>query len=369
MVEEKDNPPDEAEVEEEQLDLVAAPQTPQGPSEEILVPRYWSMVRGQFNRRFLNRVGLAIILTMVVVALLAPFLANGTPVFVKHQSQIYFPILQTIWPIKKLNLYPELKEVSYKDWEKKGAEVYYTLVPYSYDDYDLNSILMPPDSYHWLGTDEQGRDVLSRLIHGSRISLAVGIVAVAIYVLIGMFFGSLAGYFGGTVDMAVSRLIEIMICFPTFFLILTLVAVLPPSPFYIPLAIGFTGWTGIARLMRGEFLKLRDQDFIVACRAQGMKNRRIIWRHIMPNAISPILVSATFGVASAVLIESSLSFLGFGVQPPTPSWGDLLSQSREFMDIAWWLTIFPGIAIFLTITSYNLVGEGLRDAIDPKLRN
>lgn len=359
----------EAEDLEDQLDLLANSQSSQAPSEEIPVPRYWSLVRKQFRGRFLNRLGMWAILFMVALALLAPFLANGTPVYVKYQSKVYFPILQTLWPIKKLNLYPELQDVDYKAWGKKGAEIYYTLVPYSSNDYDLNSILMPPDKYHWLGTDEQGRDVLSRLIHGAKISLSVGLVAVAIYVLIGIALGSLAGFFGGTIDMAVSRLIEIMICFPTFFLILTLVAVLPPSPYYIPLAIGLTGWTGIARLVRGEFLKLREQDFIVACRAEGMKTRRIILRHILPNALSPVLVSATFGVASAILIESSLSFLGFGVQPPTPSWGDLLSQSREFMDIAWWLTIFPGIAIFITITSYNLVGEGLRDAIDPKLRS
>ncbi len=331
-------------------------------------PHYWSLLLRQFNRSWLNRIGLWIIIFTALVAIIAPLLANGEPVYLKHQNKTYFPILQTLWPIKMLKLYPELAGADYKQWEKEGAEVRYTFVPYSPNDYDLNSILLPPTRAHFLGTDEQGRDVLSRMIYGSRISLSVGLVAVTLYTVIGIFFGALAGYFGGTTDMLISRLIEIMICFPTFFLILTLLAILGPSIYYIMLVIGFTGWTGIARLVRGEFLKLRDQDFVTACRSEGMKTRRIILRHILPNSLAPVLVSATFGIASAILIESSLSFLGFGVQPPTPSWGDLLSQSRDFIDIAWWLTIFPGLAIFLTITSYNLVGEGLRDVIDPKLR-
>jgi len=167
----------------------------------------------------------------------------------------------------------------------------------------------------------------------------------------------------------VSRAIEIMICFPTFFLILAVLAFVGPSIYNIMIVIGLTGWTGIARLVRGEFLKLRQSDYVTAARSQGARWYRILFRHILPNALTPVFVSATFGVASAILVESSLSFLGFGVQPPTPSWGDILSQSRDFIDIAWWLTLFPGLAIFITITSYNLVGEGLRDATDPRLRN
>lgn len=330
---------------------------------------YWSIVGEQFRRSWLNRLGLWIVILMGLTAILAPVLANSEPIYLKYKGKIYIPLLQTLWPMKHLNLYPELAGIDYDQLEKKeGAEVRYTLVPYSPNDYDLNAILLPPDTIHLLGTDDQGRDVLSRMIYGSRISLSVGFVAVGIYVLIGIFIGAMAGFFGGKTDMILSRLIEVVICFPTFFLVLTLLAVLGPSIYYIMLVIGVTGWTGIARLMRGEFLKLRDQDFVTACRAQGMGNTRIIFKHIMPNAIAPILVSATFGVAAAILVESSLSFLGFGVQPPTPSWGDLLSQSRAFIDIAWWLTLFPGFAIFITITSFNLVGEGLRDAIDPKLR-
>lgn len=329
---------------------------------------YWRIVRGEFFQSRLNRLGVWVVTIMALTAILAPFLANGVPIFLKYKEKVYFPLLQTLWPIKHFNIYPELAEVDFLQLEKEGAVVRYTLVPYSPNDYDLNSILTPPDQYHFLGTDEQGRDVLARLIFGSRVSLSVGFVAVSIYVLIGIIIGAVAGYFGGKWDMILSRLIEVVICFPTFFLILTLLAVLGPSIYYIMIVIGVTGWTGIARLVRGEFLKLRDQDFVTACRSQGMGTSRIIFRHVLPNAIAPVLVSSTFGVAAAILVESSLSFLGFGVQPPTPSWGDLLSQSRAFIDIAWWLTIFPGLAIFLTITSFNLVGEGLRDAIDPKLR-
>ncbi len=338
------------------------------PPEPPTTPRYWGLVWRQFKLRRLSVIGLWVIAFLASIAVLAPVLANGVPVYAKYQDKVYLPILNKLWPIKHLNLYPELHGVDFKEWKAKGAEFRYAPVPYSPDDYNLEEILEPPSRYHWLGTDQQGRDVLSRLIHGSRISLSVGLVAVGLYTLIGIFLGSIAGYFGGRWDMFISRLIEIMICFPTFFLILALVAVLGQDLFYIMLVIGLTGWTGIARLTRGEFLKLRNQDFVTACLSQGMPTRRILGRHLLPNAMAPVLVSASFGIASAILIESSLSFLGFGVRPPTPSWGELLSQAKSVIDVAWWLTTFPGLAIFLTITAFNLVGEGLRDAVDPKLK-
>jgi peptide/nickel transport system permease protein len=206
------------------------------------------------------------------------------------------------------------------------------------------------------------------MLYGTRISLSVGFVAVGLYVVIGIILGALAGYFGGWVDILISRAIEIMICFPTFFLILAVLAFVGPSLINIMAVIGLTSWPGIARLVRGEFLKLRGQDFVLAGKVTGSSAGRLIFRHILPNSLAPVFVSATFGVASAILIESSLSFLGFGVQPPTPSWGEILSQSRDFMDIAWWLALFPGLAIFVSITAYNLVGEGLRDAIDPRMK-
>lgn len=242
------------------------------------------------------------------------------------------------------------------------------LSSYSPTAYDLDSVLVPPSAAHPLGTDEEGRDVLARMIYGTRISLSVGFISVILYVAIGVILGALAGYFGGWVDMLISRAIEIMICFPTFFLILAVLAFIGPSLVNIMVVIGLTSWPGIARLVRGEFLKLRRQDFVAAGKVVGAGSARLIFRHILPNSMAPVFVSATFGIASSILVESSLSFLGFGVQPPTPSWGEILSQSRDFMDIAWWLALFPGIAIFISITAYNLVGEGLRDAIDPRMK-
>ena len=233
--------------------------------------------------------------------------------------------------------------------------------------YDLAAVLRPPSAQHWLGTDGAGRDILARLIWGARISLTVGVISVGISLLIGVIAGALAGYFGGWVDQVISRVIEVVICFPTFFLILALLAFLSPSIYNIMIVIGLTSWTGVARLVRAECLKLRSLDYVQAARAIGSSHSRIMLRHLLPNGLAPTLVAATFAVASAILTESALSFLGFGVQPPTPSWGQMLSESGEFIGLAWWLALFPGAAIFLTVTAYNLVGEGMRNAIDPKL--
>lgn len=230
-------------------------------------------------------------------------------------------------------------------------------------------ILHEPSSDNWLGTDFEGRDVLARLLHGARISLSVGFVAVGISVLIGIVIGGLAGYYRGWIDIAISRMIEVVICFPSFFLIITIIAFIEKrSIFHVMLVIGFTGWTGIARLVRGEFLKLADQDFVTSARALGCRGSRIMFAHILPNALGPVLVSAAFGVAGAVLTESSLSYLGFGAPPPTPTWGEMISQGKTHIEEAWWLLFYPGVVIFLTVTVYNLAGDGLRDAMDPKMR-
>ena len=276
------------------------------------------------------------------------------------------------------------------DGEKKAAVVFQSVVwppvAFGLDENDLVGKTQPPAWYrrtkagpavvplsrwsssHWLGTDELGRDILCRMIWGGRVSLSVGIVAVAIYVTIGVVVGSLAGYFRGACDLIVSRIIEVVICFPAFFLILTIVALIGPGLFNIMVVIGLTGWTGIARLVRGEFLRLVDQEFVLAGRALGYSPLRLIFRHVLPNALAPVLVSATFGVAGAILTESALSFLGLGITVPTPSWGGILADGRSALTRAPWLIHFPGLAIFVTITSYNLVGEALRDAADPRLR-
>ncbi|MDF1663145.1 MAG: ABC transporter permease, partial [Planctomycetota bacterium] len=232
----------------------------------------------------------------------------------------------------------------------------------------VKSRLADKTRYHWLGTDQNGRDVAARMVYGSRVSLSVGFIAVAIYVFIGVFLGAIAGYFGGWTDIAISRVIEVVICFPSFFLIITVLAMLPPSIVNIMIVIGMTRWTGVARLIRGEFLRLVNLDFVVACRALGFSPLRTIFRHIVPNALAPVLVAATFGVAGAILTESALSYLGFGVPQPQASWGSILNEASEDPKQLWWITMFPGMAIFITITAYNIVGEAFRDASDPKLR-
>src|SRR5262245_36719510 len=332
-------------------------------------PSFWKTVRRRFFRSRLNRFGLTLIVVTFLVAFFAPLLASDQPICVKMNDRVYFPVLRDMFPTKYWVHYPDLpRDGLAQVIRKEGGQGLWPPIPYSPTQYDLNAILTPPSKKHWLGTDEQGRDVASRLIYGSRVSLSVGFVAVAIYLVIGVFLGACAGYFGGKLDLVISRLIEVMICFPVFFLILAVLAFVGPSIYNIMIVIGLTGWTGIARLVRGEFLKQRQSDYVTAARAQGARWSRIVFRHILPNALAPVFVSTTFGVASVILFESSLSFLGFGVQPPTPSWGAILSQANDFIDIAWWLTVFPGLAIFLTVIAYNLVGEGLRDATDPRLK-
>lgn len=242
------------------------------------------------------------------------------------------------------------------------------LAPQRPDAIDVAAALLPPSGQHLCGTDELGRDVFSRLLYGARISLEVGFVAVGLATLIGVMLGALAGYFGGLVDAAIMRLTDIMLCFPSFFLILAVVALLEPSIFNIMAVIGLTSWMGIARLVRAEFLSLKEREFVKAARTMGASHSRIICVHILPNALNPVLVSATLGIAGAVLTESALSFLGIGVQPPAPSWGNILTEGKNTLGVAWWLSFFPGLAILLSVLGYNLLGEGLRDALDPRLK-
>jgi peptide/nickel transport system permease protein len=206
------------------------------------------------------------------------------------------------------------------------------------------------------------------MLYGSRVSLSVGFVAVAISIFIGILVGAVAGYYGGWTDNILMRFVDTMLCFPTFFLILTVVALLGPGILKIMVVIGVTSWMGTSRFVRAEFLSLRERDFTQAARALGVKDLRIIFRHILPNALAPVFVTATLDVATAILVEAGLSFLGFGVQPPAPSWGNILTEGRTYIFDAWWLTVFPGLAILITVLSFNLLGEGLRDAIDPRLR-
>lgn len=232
----------------------------------------------------------------------------------------------------------------------------------------------PPFGLYLLGTDELGRDVFARMLQGSFVSLSIGFIAVGISVVIGIVLGGLAGFYGDvklgfiSVDTLIMRFTDVMLCFPTFFLILTVVALLPPSIYNIMIVIGLTSWMGTARFVRAEFLALREQDFVVAAHALGLPARRIIFRHMVPNAIAPVLVSATIGVASAILTESALSFLGFGVQPPYATWGNILADGKNFIFDAPWLFFIPGCAILTVVLAFNLVGEALREALNPRLR-
>jgi peptide/nickel transport system permease protein len=237
-----------------------------------------------------------------------------------------------------------------------------------YDPYKINvyKVLEPPSKEHILGTDELGRDVLSRIIYGARVSLKVGFIAMGIAILTGTVLGLIAGYYGGFIDTIIMRFVDVMLAFPTLFLILAVVAVLEPSIYIIMIVIGLTGWMDIARLVRAEVLSLKEREFVLAARAIGASSGRIIFKHILPNAIYPVIVAATFSVGGAILIESGLSFLGLGIQPPEPSWGGILSIGKDYITVAWWMSLFHGIAIFLTVLSFNLLGEALRDALDPK---
>ncbi len=240
--------------------------------------------------------------------------------------------------------------------------------PYDYREHNMREILLPPSPKHLMGTDSLGRDVFSRMIRGTHISLLVGFVAVGIATVVGTFLGSISGYYVGWVDRVIMRFVDVMLSFPSFFLILAVIALLEPSIWNIMAVIGLTSWMSVARLVRAEFLSLRERDYVVAAKALGAGDTRIIFRHILPNAMAPVVVSFVLGVAAAILLESALSFLGIGVQPPEPSWGNILTEGKDNITFAWWLSLFPGLAILVTVMGYNLLGEGIRDAMDPRLR-
>lgn len=383
---------------------------------------YGELVWKEFTKSRLSVISLAFIILLFIVAVLAPFLANDKPFFIIIDGQTRFPLfkglkatdysvfLASMAGIIQLLLIKRnrhlldpsvrggvlLRQISViagivlagivfiqvfmpyrldaEDYKAmissgKAEKALFAPIPYGYARTDLKSREQPPNKGHWLGTDDVGSDVLCRLIHGSRISLSVGFVAVGISSIIGIFVGAILGYFGGRVDFIGMRIVEIMMAIPTFFLIITIVAFFPRSLFNIMFIIGITSWTGDARFIRAEFFKLRNQDFVQAAKSLGLPLKSILFKHMLPNGITPVLVNATFGIAGAIFVEAALSFLGFGVAPPTPSWGQMLSLGVSTTGrFLWWLTIFPGLAIFLTVLAYNLVGEALRDAIDPRLR-
>jgi peptide/nickel transport system permease protein len=289
----------------------------------------------QLRRDRLASVGLVVLGVLVVMALLGKLLTEWIVVFDPAMVRLPAKLLPPLSPAGGLGLAAEQQ---------------------------------PAFGLYLLGTDELGRDVFSRMLQGSFVSLSIGFVAVSIELVIGILLGGLAGFYGGKVDTLIMRFTDVMLCFPTFFLILTVVALLPPSIFNVMVVIGVTSWMGTCRFVRAELMALREQDFVRAATALGLSDARIIFRHMIPNAIAPVLVSATIAVATAILTESALSYLGFGVQPPDASWGNILSDGRAFLFDAPWLFVIPGVAILVVVLSFNLVGEGLRDALNPRLR-
>jgi len=237
------------------------------------------------------------------------------------------------------------------------------LAPYDPLAVNLPEALLAPSPAHWLGTDQLGRDVLSRLIFGSRISLLIGFIAVGVAVVVGTVVGLLAGYAGGRLDAILMRVVDTMLAFPSIFLLLAVIAILEPNIYNIMAVIGLTSWMGVARLVRAEILSLKEREFVLAARALGASPLRLMARHLLPNAMGPVLVAATLGVGGAILTESVLSYLGLGVQPPTPSWGNILNEGRVALGVAWWLTLSPGLCILVTVLAFNLLGEGIRDGL------
>ena len=342
-------------------------------SQKEVTESYWSFVKHQFKKNKPAVISLYLVILFVFVAVFADFLAYQKPIYTSYNGQTYFPIFKDYAVSMGISKWdpPELINIDWKKLEDQG-KLGWTLWPlvtaYGPNEIDLSNTLAKPSGSHYLGTDPIGRDLLSGLIHGSRISLSVGFVAAGIAVLIGVLLGSLAGFYGGTTDILIMRFVEIMTNMPTFFLIIVIVAIYGSSIWYVMAAIGLTGWTTDAKLIRGEILKVRNMEYVVAANSVGLPNMRILFRHILPNAIAPVLVSGAFAVASAILIEASLSFLGFGVKATTVTWGSLINLAREASN-AWWLAIFPGLMIFISVVAYNLIGEGLRDALDPRLRD
>ena len=307
----------------------------------------------------------------VFVGAFAPFLASSQPLFIydkagyeqKHGIELKrSPLLYSLFFSDA-----KAEKIEYRKLVEKGEiGAVFTLVPYSPYEDELENYLKPPEFFgkrfkHYLGTDETGRDVAARLIRGTRNSLLVSLVAVGLALMIGVMIGAAAGYFGGWVDIVISRFIEVVICFPKLILIIAVMALKKPSLLNLMIVIGLTSWTGIARLVRGEVMKVRNFDYVQSARAMGASNWRIIFIHVLPATIGPLSVTAAFDVAEAVLTESALSFLGIGVPIPEPSWGDVLKTAQDFPDIAWWMTLFPGLLIFMTVITFNNLGDKLRE--------
>ena len=344
---------------------------------------FWKEAWLRFRRRRLAMTAVYFVGFLAVVALFAPAIVGTKPVVCKYKGNIYFPALGYFRPQwenpvfqkdKFRRRYPknlqEKDPESWAIWPLVFQDPYRRIREGEMEGQPENPSQDEgkPNRWNFFGTDTRGIDVFAQMVHGTTIALLVGFVSMGIASVIGITSGAMAGYLGGWTDMIVSRVIEVVMCIPTLILILALLAIVDqPTIWHMMVVIGCTGWTGIARLTRAEFLKLKQTEFVTAGRALGLKPLRIVFRHILPNAMAPVLVPISFGIASAILIEAGLSFLGFGAPPPNPSWGTLLSAGRSNLQL-WWLTVFPGIGVFLAVLAYNLIGEGLQQTTDPRLR-
>lgn len=341
-------------------------------SRKAVSQSYWSLVRHQFKKNKISLAALYIVYLLFAVAIFADFLANDKPIMAKYDGTLYFPVVKDYFVMAGIDRWgPDLVTADWRDLDKAGklSMTIWTPIKWRSSNQDLEHNTAPPGGNHLLGTDAIGRDVMAGLISGSRIALTIGFLSMSIAVILGVFFGAVSGFYGGWIDVVVSRFIELIMTFPTFFLIITVVAMLPSGSIWlVMIMIGLTSWTGIARFTRAEFLRIRNMEYTAAATALGLSNWRIIFRHVLPNSLAPVLVTTAFGVASAILTEAGLSFLGFGVPPTTVTWGSVLNDARGNIS-AWWLAVFPGFMIFLTVLCYNLVGDGLRDALDPRLRD
>ena len=347
-------------------------------------PSFWKESWRRYKKRKLSMLALLFVVFLTLVAICSPMIAGTRPIVCKYKGNIYFPCLyyfNSSWenPIFfrddfRQRFPKNLKEKdpdSWAIWPLVYQSPIRRITEGEFGDQPGNKMHREgaPSRHNWFGTDTSGVDVFAQLVHGTRIALVVGFLSMGIASAIGIAVGALGGYFGGWVDSLLSRLTEVVMCVPTLVLILAMLAVLDSTTIYhLMVVIGLTGWTGIARLTRAEFLKLKEMEFVSAARCLNVRNTRIIFRHILPNSLAPILVPISFGIASAIFTESALSFLGMGAEPPTPSWGRLLSQAKG-ADALWWLLFFPGAAIFLAVLAYNLIGEGVQAATDPRLRD
>lgn len=302
------------------------------------------------------RLGVALLALLFFIAIFSPILANSRPVVLRDATGIHFPALSS---------YPVIGAWFRVPSGGSGRVLWRSPVRFSPGDISLPERLQSPSPRHWLGTDDLGRDVLARLIYATPVSLSIGLIASGISLVIGLLLGGMAGYAGGVTDLLISRLIELFLCFPSIFLILALIALLPSSIWTLMVAIGITSWPEQARYARAEILKARELDYTRAAQAAGASPAQILRIHLIPAALPPVLISAAFGVANAILYAAALSFLGVGVPPPTPSWGGVLALAQFYISQAWWLALFPGIAIFVTVAAYNLVGEAWQMAVDP----